>query len=431
MKTAGGLYKMDIVLDEVKKYRDETWDFRTANTKQYTHCFHSYPAMMIPQVAGRILDEFGDNAKILFDPYCGTGTSLVEANIRGINGIGTDINPLARLIVKVKTTIIPLDLLDTYLKDFNDFVFSIKLGVKKPNPQIPNFKNIDYWFKKETQFMLAVIKEYIENIDNQDVKDFFKVAFSETVREVSLTRNSEFKLYRMGKKQIEKFNPDVLSVMVEKLVRNRNGMAEYISIKRNNSISKIYDFNTVYGIPENILQPESVDIIVTSPPYGDSRTTVAYGQFSRLANQWLEFEGLNEVDRRSMGGMRKKEFRYFDFKPLDRILEQIAQKDNKRVYDVISFYIDYEKSINNVSKVVKRDGIVAYVVGNRRVKGIEIPNDEITREFFERNGFRHIKTIIREIPNKRMPRRNSPANIPGVTDTTMNYEYIVILQKEE
>jgi len=412
-----------------KKYRDNTWDFRTANTKQYTHCFHPYPAMMIPQVAGRILDEFGENAKLLFDPYCGTGTSLVEANLRGINAIGTDINPLARLIAKVKTTIIPLKLLDSYLKDFNDFIFSIRLGGKKVKPIIPNFKNIDYWFKKETQYWLAVIKEYIEKINDTDVQDFFKVAFSETVREVSLTKNSEFKLYRMTHKQIEKFNPDVLSIMIGKLIRNRNGMAEYISLKKDKAVSQIYDFNTVYQIPENILLPYSVDIVVTSPPYGDSRTTVAYGQFSRLSNQWLGFKENNEIDRKSMGGIRKKRFKNFNFKPLDRVLSQIAKIDKKRVYDVISFYADYESSIQNVSKVVKERGIVAYVVGNRRVKGIEIPNDEITREFFERNGFKHIQTIIREIPNKRMPKRNSPTNVAGITDTTMNYEYIVILQK--
>ena len=114
---------------------------------------------------------------------------------------------------------------------------------------------------------------------------------------------------------------------------------------------------------------------------------------------------------------------------LDKVLLQIAEIDPDRVCDVISFYADYKKSITNVSKVVKAGGIVAYVVGNRRVKGVEIPNDEITREFFERNGFSHIKTIIRAIPNKRMPKRNSPTNITGLTDTTMNYEYIVILQK--
>ena len=412
-----------------KKYRDKTWDFRTADTKQYTHCFHSYPAMMIPQIVRRILEEFGENSNLLFDPYCGTGTSLVEANLRNISAIGTDINPLARLIAKVKTTVIPLELLDSYLKDFNDFAFSIQLGGRKVKPVIPNFKNIDYWFKKETQYWLAVIKEYIENIDNQDVQDFFKVAFSETVRDVSLTRNSEFKLYRMTKKQIEKFNPDVLSIMIQKLIRNRNGMAEYILTKKGNAQSKIYDFNTVYGIPESILPSEGVDIIITSPPYGDSRTTVAYGQFSRLSNQWLGLEEFNEVDRRSMGGVRRREFKKFNFEPLDKVLSKVSEIDQKRVCDVISFYTDYEKSINNISKVVRPGGVVAYVVGNRRVRGIEIPNDEITREFFERNGFKHIKTIIREIPNKRMPKRNSPTNAAGVTDTTMNCEYIVILQK--
>ncbi len=414
---------------EIKKYRDETWDFRTANTKQYTHCFHSYPAMMIPQVAGRILDEFGDKAKLLFDPYCGTGTSLVEANLRGINAIGTDINPLARLIAKVKTTIIPIELLDSYIKDFESFVFSILLGKNEITPTIPNFKNIDYWFKEDTKYYLAIVKEYIEKIEDKDVRDFFKVAFSETVRDVSLTRNSEFKLYRMTERQIEKFNPDVFSVMLTKLTRNKRGMAEYIHLKNNDARSIIYGFNTVYRVPGNILPPESVDIIVTSPPYGDSRTTVAYGQFSRLSSQWLGLEELNEVDKKCMGGTRRKVFKKFGFDPLDKILSHIAEIDENRVYDVVSFYIDYEKSINNVAKVVKKGGVVAYVVGNRRVKGFEIPNDDITREFFERNGFRHIKTIIREIPNKRMPKRNSPSNIVGKTDVTMSYEYVVIMER--
>jgi len=385
---------------------------------------------MIPQVAGKILEEFALNANLLFDPYCGTGTSIVEANIRGINAVGTDINPLARLISKVKTTIIPLKSLDLYLKDFDDFILSIRLEKKKIDPIIPKFKNIDYWFKEETKTSLAIIKYYIDNIDDKNIQDFFKVAFSETIREVSLTRNSEFKLYRMPRKQIEKFNPDAFSIMISKLVRNRKGIKEYINLKKNNPKSSIYDFNTVIAIPKDILPPNSVDIVVTSPPYGDSRTTVAYGQFSRLSNQWLGIEKANEIDKESMGGKRLKEFINFEFDPLDKTLKEIYRRDEKRVYDVISFYADYIKSIRNISNVVKKDGIVAYVVGNRRVKGIEIPNDEITREFFERCGFEHIKTIVRNIPNKRMPKRNSPTNIQGITDTTMNYEYIVILEKE-
>jgi DNA modification methylase len=62
-----------------KKYIDYSWDFIGANTKIGTHCFHNYPAMMIPQVAGRLINLYGSSARLLFDPYCGTGTSLVEA----------------------------------------------------------------------------------------------------------------------------------------------------------------------------------------------------------------------------------------------------------------------------------------------------------------------------------------------------------------
>jgi len=102
----------------------DSWDFKNANTKEYTHCFHSYPAMMIPQVARRIIEIYGKNATLLFDPYCGTGTSLVEANLKGINAIGTDLNPLARLIAQAKTTKIDSKALDKYLYDFTNYLFS-------------------------------------------------------------------------------------------------------------------------------------------------------------------------------------------------------------------------------------------------------------------------------------------------------------------
>ena len=58
------------------KYTDCTWDFKKANTKQTTHCFHNYPAMMIPQIAEKLLFKYGNACKQLFDPYCGTGSHL-------------------------------------------------------------------------------------------------------------------------------------------------------------------------------------------------------------------------------------------------------------------------------------------------------------------------------------------------------------------
>ncbi len=411
-----------------KKYRDTSWDFVQANTKTYTHCFHNYPAMMIPQVAEKLISEFGKNASLLFDPYCGTGTSLVEANLKGINAIGTDLNPLARLVALAKTTVLNIQVLDLYLKEFADFIFSLIFGQNKPNIVIPSFKNIDYWFDKSIQQKLATIKYFIEKIEDNKIKNFFLVAFSETVRDCSWTRNGEFKLYRMSEKQRQKFNPDVFSIMINKLSRNKKGLVEYIeAVKNKNIFTKIYDFNTVFEV--KYIPKETVDLVITSPPYGDSRTTVAYGQFSRLSNQWIGVDEASQIDKKLMGGNTKKKIKKFGINIVDDIIAEISKLDEKRAKEVYSFYDDYYKSIKNVASLIKKNGFVCYVVGNRKVKGITLPTDEITKSFFESNGFSHIETIIRSIPNKRMPKRNSPANQVGITDNTMNYEYVVIMEK--
>ena len=406
------------------KYQDYSWDFKNTDTKDLTHCFHNYPAMMIPQIPRRILGKYGYSVKNLFDPYCGSGTSLVEANMKNINAIGTDLNPLARLIAKTKITLIDIRILDFYLNDFSSHFFHKPMSVP-----IPQFHNIDFWFNKETQKRLALIKKYIEDIPDSNVKNFFLIAFSETVRQSSLTRKGEFKLIRIPEDQREHFNPDSFKIMFSKLLRNKLGILNYMQQKKNNSFSKIYDFNTVNSIPKDIIPNESIDIIVTSPPYGDSRTTVAYGQYSRLASQWIGLKGASNIDKSLMGGVKHDFHFVFSSDCLHETLEKIGQIDVKRKSEVESFFIDYKNSIDNVSKTLKKKGIACYVVGNRTVKGINIPTDLITKNFFENNGFKHLETIIRNIPNKRMPSQNSPSNIPGQTSTTMKNEFIVICEK--
>lgn len=414
-----------------KKYLDESWDFRSSDTKIFTHGFHNYPAIMIPQVAGRLIDNHCSNAKLLFDPYCGSGTSLVEANLRGIDSVGTDLNPLARLLSKVKTYVLDIKELDKNLKPFVDMSFNHGFGIPSNGDYtLPQFTNIDYWFDKKVQKKLVFIKNFISEIKNEKVRDFFKVAFSETIRESSWTRNGEFKLYRMSKKQMENFNPDVFSIMLKKLTKARKGLLDFYKEKKGDAIARVYDFNTVDSIPKNIIKKETVDIIVTSPPYGDSRTTVAYGQYSRFSNEWLDFTNANQIDRQLMGGTRHDNNEEFNCDLLDEAIDRILSNDSKRVKDVIGFYLDYKKSINNVAPLIKKGGVSCYVVGNRKVKGVELPTDEVTRKFFEDNGFEHIETIIRNIPNKRMPSKNSPSNIPGKLDSTMTNEYIVVMKKK-
>jgi site-specific DNA-methyltransferase (cytosine-N4-specific) len=408
------------------------WTFNGATTRELTHCYHDYPARMIPQVARKLLDLFGVNARLLFDPYCGTGTSLVEGMVKGINAVGTDLNPLARLIARAKTSTPDMGLLDEELNRYRRFVARSQ---KRSVLQLSFLEGIaqpDFWFKPDVVERLVRLKEFIDRIEAEPIQLFFQVAFSETVRESSNTRNDEFKLYRYSADHLREFNPDVFGIMTSKLNRNREGLQKFLSIIKTIEpppSSRICDFNTVIQVPRDIITPASVDIVITSPPYGDSHTTVAYGQYSRLSAAWLGLTDPHKVDRELMGGKAAKGISHFPSTALNYAIQQIAEVDSKRALEVSAFYADLLNSIRHVSESMRPNGYACYVVGNRKVKGVVLPTDTTVRDFFEHCGFQYVDTFHRSIPNKRMPLRNSPTNVPSMLDDTMTQEHIVVMYR--
>lgn len=420
-------------LQEMLVPERDDWTFNGASTRTFTHCFHDYPARMIPQIASKLLDMFGTKAKLLFDPYCGTGTSQVEALLRGIDAVGTDLNPLARLIAQAKTSRPSRRQLDIELKGFYRVIAQARpADYASTISKIEGITRLDFWFKPVVVRKLAYLRSLIEEIENKTVRMFFQIAFSETVRDTSNTRSEEFKLYRYDDERLKRFNPDVFGIMCQKLQRNRAGLESFLRVvggSPRKAKAHTYDFNTVNGIPPDYVEPSSVDIVITSPPYGDSHTTVAYGQYSRLSAAWLGLSEPASIDNKLMGGKLYKVIPDFPCEKLNTTLTQIHRQDDKRAREVASFYVDLQESIANVAKAIRRGGYACYVVGNRKVKGAMLPTDNATRCFFESYSFRYVDTFLRSIPNKRMPLRNSPTNMSGVLDTTMVNEFIVVMQK--
>ncbi len=409
------------------KYKDESWDFRESDTKEYTHCFHTYPAMMIPQIARKLFKEYGIEGGWLLDPYCGTGTSLVEASLFGMHSVGCDINPLVRLIATAKSTPICLSTLDETLNRLNDHLFQVDFGIDKiPDAPIPDILNLTYWFSEEVIKSLAYLRHCINEVEDEASRNFILVAFSETVREVSYTRNGEFKLYRMSAKKLENFDPDVFGIFSKKLSRNRHGLAAFLE-KRKNVEASVSSANTVYGELPMPRPLGGYDLVITSPPYGDSQTTVAYGQFSRLAAEWIGLPNARKIDKLAMGGQHTKEI--LRDSPVKEAIAEIVSVDEKRGWEVSAFYVDLGRSINSVAQVLSPTATICYVVGNRRVKGVMLPTDAFIVSAFRQHGFIHKETIVRNIPNKRMPKKNSPTNVAGKTSTTMHEENIVICQR--
>lgn len=409
------------------KYKDESWDFRDSDTKEYTHCFHTYPAMMIPQIARKLLKEYGIKGGWLLDPYCGTGTSLVEASIFGMHSVGCDINPLVRLIATAKSTPICLSILDETLSRLNDHLFQIEfLKSEVTDAPVPNILNLAYWFSEEVIRSLAYLRHWVKDVADEAVRNFILVAFSETVREVSYTRNGEFKLYRMPAKKLQDFKPDVFGIFRKKLSRNRAGLAAFLEKRKDFEVS-VSDANTVQGELPMPRPLGGYDLVITSPPYGDSHTTVAYGQFSRLAAEWIGLPNARKIDKLAMGGHHSKEVLIDS--PVSSAIKKIRSVDEKRAREVSAFYVDLEHSINSITQVLSPRATICYVVGNRRVKEVILPTDEFIVTTFQQHGFAHKETIVRNIPNKRMPKKNSPSNIVGKTSTTMHEEHIVICQR--
>ena len=406
---------------------DYSWDYRGEKTKSYTHGIHTYPAMFIPQVGRRLLETYSKEGDTVCDIFCGSGTALVESKLLGRNAYGIDLNPLAIFLAHAKTTPInPQKLTKEYLT-----VLDGVGKIKDDEIQRPDFKNIDFWFKDKVIIKLAKLKKAIRKVKDISVQDFLMVAFSETVRYSSNTKTGEFKLVRVKGEKLEKHDPDVMAIFRKHAEKNIAGMIDFYNDAKKNVLTKI-----IYGdsSKDNGIKANSIDCIITSPPYGDSRTTVAYGQFSRLSAQWTDvFDNPNDasgVDNDLLGGRATKNLTHaLSSNYLKESLEKIARQDAVRARDVLSFYIGLNDCLKQAHKILRPQKYFCIVIGNRLVKQVRIPTDFIIAELAEKIGFTCEDIIVRNIPGKRMPIKNSPTNIVGALEETMNKESIVILRK--
>lgn len=420
-------------------------DFIGENTKELTHGYHTYPAMMIPQISREFIDltmEYSPN-KItnVYDPFAGSGTTLVEGLSAGLSVYGNDINPLSVLMTQAKTTAINPNELKAVVNNLFYEIDNSKncLDFGKIDLSLPSFPRIDFWFKESVIYDLQIIKIHLYQVNDKRIRLFLLAAFTETVRYVSNTRNNEFKLYRMASDKLDQWAPDVINIFKKNVMKNQIGNTELFE-----KIGENADATVKLGSSmdiESMYSKESFDLLITSPPYGDSSTTVAYGQFSRLSLQWLDLDpeiesDIIHLDRIMLGGkvIKKQtpiqQLEYLDSETLTNIYTSISEVDAKRALQVLQFYMDLDVVIEESAKVTKQGAYHYWVVANRTVKGYQIPTDKIIAELFEKYGVVHLHDFYRNIPNKRMPKLNSPTNKKGKLVSTMNRETILMLRKE-
>lgn len=467
------------LISVLKSLPEDFWDFKESDVREYNHGLHNYPAMMVCPISRNIIKIVGEIKQIdsLLDPFMGSGTVLVEGMLAGIETIyGSDINPFAVYLSTVKTKHLDISELQKEVNALyariNDRYFQYHLQIDSANDimehkydldltakdgwgkdapeylrkyvkdnelslEIPDFKNIGYWFKPNVILLLSLIKSEISMIADDKIRDFIFIAFSETIRLVSNRRNGEFKMFRMVPTKVKSFNPDVIKEFMTILNRNVEKTNSFNEVCEEKNFHSNVVINRENAAALSFIPDGSVDLVITSPPYGDSRTTVAYGEYSRLSLQWLGLYDLSEkdimgIDKSLMGGTKYRNgFEYtIPSESLRESLDRIKDTDLERAGDVFSFYYDLTAAIKSISKKTRSGGYHFWVVGNRTVKGEILPTDRIISEIAQHFGLVHVYTIDRNIINKVMPSLNSPTNETGKKSSTMTNEHIVVLRKK-
>lgn len=410
---------------------ETTWDFGEYDANIYNHGLHQYPARFIPQLARKIIRTFATEESHVLDIFSGSGTTLLECKYLGIKkSYGIELNPFGIFMAKTKLQDVDENQVAEKFAEIQKKFFDAEFKF-----EILSFKNIAFWYKENVISELSKLLAIFSQIEDEKTRNFYLLVFCEISRKVSFLDHGGFKMYRSRAKIKNDFSPDVWAEFERTAKRNILLLSETnrLPFAHDNSGEQ----NLILGdsrFVQSEIPEHSIDLILTSPPYGDSKTTVAYGQYSRLPWQWLsQKDDIIQLDAKLLGGSTKKLDRsILDFS--EKLKSQCAEiervDDSKRVNDVIAFYNDLYATLSSATHYMKKGGRFILVTGNRTVKKVYLRTDTIITEFARTLGYTNEKIYSRNIINKRMASKNSPTNEKGKTMSTMMTENIIVLRKD-
>lgn len=401
--------------------RESILDISTRNVTTQTHGFHKYPAKFIPDIPKWAIEKYlnGKKGKTILDPFCGSGTTLVEGVLAGHNVIGIDVDPLSLWISKVKTTRVDI----AHLVDIS--VWLIK-GVRAGNKGgfKPECETIGHWFSSDAIAKLSTIRGLInaipekfgENRETKDIYDLLMICFSSIIRRVSNADNESQKTYvsHTQTKQPEEVNSLFLS-QLEVFTCRISHFSELV----NPELRKKYINSSSSESLEKYLDGEKISLVITSPPYIKAIDYI-YNQMVELfwVGDLFEMqtqEKQNSQKGRYIGNKSMKKPEFSDYNPyenplgidgLDEKLQQIFDTDKKNghrhSYVTFKYFSDMEKHFSQINKYLKKGTHYVVVVGGSSVSSVYFETAEFIIQIAQKNGFRNIGQWDYKIKNRYM-----------------------------
>lgn len=419
----------------------EFWSFSGRSRREAGHGIFAYPAMMVPQLQGALLEDVqtvDPTVSSVMDPFMGSGTVMLESVSRGLSFFGTDINPLAVLLATVKSQIYDPELLARVRQRI-----ALRVTEDSSDQVAVDFHNRDKWFRADVTIDLSKLRRAISAESRKGVRQAFWVALAETIRLVSNSRTSTVKLHSYSADEIDTRQIDTIgtflrisAAQIEQLKDQAEALSRGLRENPNLKIScNVADARRSPSSRRRAL----ADILMTSPPYGDNVTTVTYGQHSYLPLQWIDaadvpgmrqelLENTRSIDSISLGGKLKGALSWTDelqekSPAFTHCLDQLRVHPRNAQSRLVGFVHDLDESLDAITAHLRSNAWMFWTLGERKISGVPVPTVAIVRDLLVARGSRHIETLERKIPggSKRMAFRNASVE-------TMNTESILVMR---
>ncbi len=370
--------------------------FRGEKTSYASHNIHAFAAKFPPQIPRTFIQELTLPGEVVLDPMSGSGTTLIEAMLAGRYGVGVDLDPLACLIARIKSSTFDLSrcarageqvLCDAekQMRPADD-----ESLLRFYSPQSVEF--FRYWFTdKITDELFALIRA-INKIEVPQVRAFLKVVSSSCIitKTGALTLARDLAHSRPHRDPAREVKQRALDVFREKLINTIESLQE-ISESPFSSLTLRADAR---NLP---LATNSVQMILTSPPY--AANAIDYMRAHKFSLIWFGHEpkALSYLRSRYIGSEIKPSTLEVESETGNRIIKHLKKIEEGRAAVVAHYYNEMKLSLLEMLRVLAPGRAAVLVVGSSIIKGIDIKAPTVMAEIAATIGFGIVDIAKREI----------------------------------
>lgn len=354
------------------------------NTNDYTHNFHPYAAKFPAAAIRPLIERYTRRDDIVLDPFCGSGTTLVECRLLGRNAVGIELNPVGVLISRCKSYPFSkedTDCLREILEELEGEGIGFEAWVERYSRDgvTLDFPNKELWYEPLVFKELTALYNYIteKSKDSPMLSLLLKTAFSRILVNVS-NQESETRYASVTKGILKK---ETFNRFVSALKNYHSTIAMNLhNINREINV-EVIEGDALKAM--SILEPNSIDFSITSPPYINSYDYYLYHKQRIL---WLGADP-RLVRRNEMGGHHTVDRMSYEnalqvySSNMQKIAEEVFRVLKKGKYFVILIADGIVKGkIVNVTPLIRN---ISAEVGFSLLKTESVPSREVSRGFIK------------------------------------------------